>query len=29
MILDVKGSKQESNLKQKGASWSLYLIVCN
>jgi hypothetical protein len=29
MILDVKGPKQESVLKQKGISWSLCLIVRN
>jgi hypothetical protein len=29
MILDVKGPRQESDLKQKDASWSLCLIVCN
>jgi hypothetical protein len=29
MILDVKGSRQESALKQKYVLWSLYLIVLN
>jgi hypothetical protein len=29
MILDVKGHRQESDLKQKGVSWSLCLIVRN
>jgi hypothetical protein len=29
MILDIKGSRQESALKQKGVSWSLCLIVRN
>jgi hypothetical protein len=29
MILDIKGPRQESVLKQKGVSWSLYLIVRN
>jgi hypothetical protein len=29
MILDVKGSRQDSDLKQKGVSWSLCLIVHN
>jgi hypothetical protein len=29
MILDIKGSRQESILKQKGVSWSLCLIVRN
>jgi hypothetical protein len=29
MILDIKGSRQEFDLKQKGVSWSLCLIVCN
>jgi hypothetical protein len=29
MILDVKGPRQESILKQKGVLWSLYLIVRN
>jgi hypothetical protein len=29
MILDVEGSRQESDLKQKGVSWSLCLIVHN
>jgi hypothetical protein len=29
MILDVKGTRQESALKQKGVSWSLCLIVHN
>jgi hypothetical protein len=28
MILDVKGPRQESALKQNGISWSLCLIVC-
>jgi hypothetical protein len=27
MILDIKGTRQESDLKQKGVSWSLYLTV--
>jgi hypothetical protein len=29
MILDIKGPRQESALKQKGVSWSLCLIVCS
>jgi hypothetical protein len=29
MILDVKGPRQESILKQTGISWSLCLIVRN
>jgi hypothetical protein len=29
VILDIKGSRQESTLKQKGVSWSLSLIVHN
>jgi hypothetical protein len=29
MILDVKGPRQESSLKQKGVSWSLCMIICN
>jgi hypothetical protein len=29
MILDVKGPRQESALKQKCVLWSLCLIVCN
>jgi hypothetical protein len=29
MILDIKGSRQESALKQKGVSWLLCLIVRN
>jgi hypothetical protein len=29
MILDIKGSRQESDLKHKGVSWSLCLIVRN
>jgi hypothetical protein len=29
MILDVKGPRQESALKQKGVLWSLCLIVRN
>jgi hypothetical protein len=29
MILDIKGPRQESVLKQKGVSWSLRLIVRN
>jgi hypothetical protein len=29
MILDIKGSMQESVLKQKGVLWSLCLIVRN
>jgi hypothetical protein len=29
MILDVKGPRQESVLKQKGVLWSLCLIVSN
>jgi hypothetical protein len=29
MILDVKGPRQESVLKQKGVLWSLCLIVRN
>jgi hypothetical protein len=29
MILDIKGPRQESNLEQKGVSWSLCLIVRN
>jgi hypothetical protein len=29
MILDVKGPRQESVLKQKGVLWSLCLIVHN
>jgi hypothetical protein len=29
MILDVKGPRQNSDLKQKGVSWSLCLIVHN
>jgi hypothetical protein len=29
MILDVKGPRQEFNLKQKGVTWSLCLIVRN
>jgi hypothetical protein len=29
MILDIKGLRQESDLKQKGVSLSLYLIVRN
>jgi hypothetical protein len=29
MILDIKGPRQESALKQKGVLWSLCLIVCN
>jgi hypothetical protein len=29
MILDIKGARQESALKQKGVLWSLCLIVCN
>jgi hypothetical protein len=29
MILDIKGPRQESVLKQKSVSWSLCLIVCN
>jgi hypothetical protein len=29
MILDIKGPRQESALKQKGVSWSLCLIVRN
>jgi hypothetical protein len=29
MILDIKGSRQESDLKQKDVSWSLCLIVHN
>jgi hypothetical protein len=29
MILDIKGPKQESILKQKDVSWSLCLIVRN
>jgi hypothetical protein len=29
VILDIKGSRQESDLKQKGVSWSLCLIVRN
>jgi hypothetical protein len=29
VILDIKGSGQESDLKQKGVSWSLCLIVRN
>jgi hypothetical protein len=27
MILDVKGPIQEFTFKQKGISWSLYLVV--
>jgi hypothetical protein len=29
MILDIKGPRQESVLKQKGVSWLLCLIVRN
>jgi hypothetical protein len=29
MILDIKGPRQTSDLKQKGVSWSLCLIVRN
>jgi hypothetical protein len=29
MILDVKGTRQKSVLKQKGVLWSLCLIVRN
>jgi hypothetical protein len=29
MILDIKGHRQESVLKQKGILWSLCLIVRN
>jgi hypothetical protein len=29
MILDIKGPRQESDLKQKSVSWSLCLIVRN
>jgi hypothetical protein len=29
VILDIKGSRQESDLKQKGVLWSLCLIVRN
>jgi hypothetical protein len=29
MILDIKGPRQESTLKQKGVLWSLCLIVRN
>jgi hypothetical protein len=29
MILDINGSRQESDLKQKDVSWSLCLIVRN
>jgi hypothetical protein len=29
MILDIKGPRQESDLKQKGVSWLLCLIVHN
>jgi hypothetical protein len=29
MIIDIKGTRQESDLKQKGVSWSLCLIVRN
>jgi hypothetical protein len=29
MILDIKGTRQESDFKQKGVSWSLCLIVRN
>jgi hypothetical protein len=29
MILDIKGPRQEFDLKQKGVSWSLCLIVRN
>jgi hypothetical protein len=29
MILDIKGTRQEFVLKQKGVSWSLCLIVRN
>jgi hypothetical protein len=29
MILDIKGPRQKSDLKQKGVSWSLCLIVRN
>jgi hypothetical protein len=29
MILDIKGPREESDLKQKGISWSLCLIVRN
>jgi hypothetical protein len=29
MILDIKGARQESALKQKGVLWSLCLIVYN
>jgi hypothetical protein len=29
MILDIKGHRQESVLKQKSVSWSLCLIVHN
>jgi hypothetical protein len=29
VILDIKGPRQESDLKQKGVSWLLYLIVRN
>jgi hypothetical protein len=29
MILDVKGPRQESILKQKGVLWSLCLIIRN
>jgi hypothetical protein len=29
MILDVKGPRKESALKQKGVLWLLCLIVCN
>jgi hypothetical protein len=29
MILNIKEPRQESDLKQKGVPWSLYLIVYN
>jgi hypothetical protein len=29
VILDINGPSQESDLKQKGVSWSLCLIVRN
>jgi hypothetical protein len=29
MILDIKGPRQESVLKQKGVTWSLCLIIRN
>jgi hypothetical protein len=29
MIMNIKGHRQEFNLKQKGVSWSLCLIVRN